>query len=394
MKYQRIFVIVIDSLGVGQCPNAYLFDDVGCNTLKSIVSHQKLNLPTLSKLGLFNLHHCSDELKRKEVYGYYQKQLEKSVGKDTLSGHLEMMGVEVKKPYLTFSEHGFPLELIQLLEKKCNHPILGNKAASGTEIIKELGEEAIKKNAMIVYTSADSVLQIAASEQHFGLEELYRCCKIAREICMEEKWRVARVIARPFIGEDANSFKRTSNRHDYALKPPMPTALNILKDHHYDVIGIGKINDIFDGEGITKSIKSKSSHEGMLQTIDICKEDFKGLCFVNLVDFDSNYGHRRDVYGYGKELEDFDQLLQQLLLELREDDLLILTSDHGNDPCFKGSDHTREQTFAIYYSKKHQGAGLLPLSHSFSNISASILDNFELELYDEMIGESNLPYLK
>lgn len=394
MKYPRVFVIVVDSLGVGECIRAKDFDDVGCDTLKSIVSSQKLHLPTLAKLGLFNLHHCNDALKVKEVHAYYQKQIEKSVGKDTLSGHWEMMGIEVKKPFLTFTDTGFPKDLCDLLEKRCQHKIIGNKAASGTEIIKELGEQAIKENAMIVYTSADSVLQIAAHEEYFGLDELYKCCEIAREICMEAKWRVARVIARPFIGEDALSFKRTSNRHDYALAPPIKSALNILDEAGYDVISIGKIADIFCNEGINQKIKSKSSHEGMLQTIDIAKKDFKGLCFVNLVDFDSLYGHRRDVIGYGKELEDFDSLLQQLIDVLHDDDLLIVTSDHGNDPLFKGSDHTRELTFALYYAKNHQGAGLLPLSYSFSNISASILDNFALQLNDDMIGESNLAYLK
>ena len=299
-----------------------------------------------------------------------------------------MMGLHITKPFLTFTEHGFPKELIDELEKRTGHKVIGNKSASGTEILEELGEEEIATGHMIVYTSADSVLQIC------GLKELYRCCEIAREITMKDEWKVGRVIARPYVGKKKGEFVRTSNRHDYALKPYGRTVLNALKDAGYDVISVGKIRDIFDGEGITESNKSKSSVHGMEQTIEIAERDFTGLCFVNLVDFDALWGHRRNVKGYAEELERFDVKLGELLKVLREDDLLIITADHGNDPTYKGTDHTREQVMFVAYSPSMKGSGKLEDQDTFAVIGATIADNFGVQMPEGTIGTSLLAELK
>ena len=310
-----------------------------------------------------------------------------------MTGHWEMMGIHTTKPFQTFTDTGFPPELIKELEERTGRTVIGNKSASGTEILDELAEEEIATGHMIVYTSADSVLQICGNEETFGLEELYRCCEIAREITMKEEWRVGRVIARPYVGKKKGEFVRTSNRHDYALKPTGTTALNILKDHGYDVISVGKIRDIFDGEGITESHKSKSSVHGMEQTIELCKKDFSGLCFVNLVDFDALWGHRRDPIGYGKELERFDEKLGELLPLLGEDDLLMITADHGNDPTYTGTDHTREKVPFLSYSPSMKGQGELPEAETFAVIGGTILDNFGLKKEENMIGASVLEKL-
>lgn len=392
MKYKRIFTIVIDSLGVGGLPDGYLYDDTNVDTLGNIDKYsQSFDIPNLQHLGLANLHPLKNVSFNYQPKGYYTKAIEISKGKDTITGHLELMGVVSEEPFITFTETGFPKELIEELEKRCSHGVIGNKAASGTEIINELGDEHIATNKMIVYTSADSVLQIAAHEEYFGLDELYRCCEIARELTLDKKWRIGRVIARPFIGTSGN-YVRTSNRHDYALDPKEPTTLDMLKRANFDVIGIGKINDIFNGCGITKSLRSVSSIEGMQQTIDITSNDFTGLCFTNLVDFDALWGHRRDINGYRKELESFDKLLGQLMESLRKDDLLILCADHGNDPSYKGSDHTREYIPVIFYNKQMQGSGLLPISESFTVIGKTILENFEID--NNYYGTSYLPYLR
>ena len=316
-----------------------------------------------------------------------------SKGKDTLTGHFEMMGLKTTKPFVTFTDTGFPKELIDELSKRTNRTIIGNKSASGTEILDELGEEEIATGHMIVYTSADSVLQICGNEETFGLEELYRCCEIAREITMKDEWKVGRVIARPYIGKKRGEFKRTSNRRDYALKPFAKTALNVLKDNGFDVISVGKINDIFAAEGITEAIKSKSSVQGMEQTIEQTKKDFQGLCFTNLVDFDALWGHRRDPIGYGKELEAFDEKLGVLIESLRQDDLLIITADHGNDPTYTGTDHTRELVPLLAYSKSHQGFGPFKTQDTFGVIGATITDNFKLEYPAHCIGTSLLDKL-
>ena len=272
--------------------------------------------------------------------------------------------------------------------------VIGNKSTSGTEIIEELGEEEINTGAMIVYTSADSVMQICGNEETFDLVNLYRCCEIARELTMKDEWRVGRVIARPYVGKKKGAFKRTSNRHDYALKPTGRTALNALKDAGLDVIGVGKINDIFCGEGITQTYHSDSSVHGMQQTIDICKKDFHGLCFVNLVDFDALWGHRRNPEGYGREIEKFDRGLGTLMNELREDDLLILTADHGNDPTYTGTDHTREYVPFIAYSKKMKETGAIENQDTFAVIGASVAENFGVQMPQDTIGKSILRELQ
>ena len=324
---------------------------------------------------------------------YYGQLREASNGKDTMTGHWEMMGLHITKPFKTFTEHGFPQELIDELSRRTGRVIIGNKAASGTEILDELGEEEIATGHMIVYTSADSVLQICGNEETFGLDELYRCCEVAREITMKDEWKVGRVIARPYVGRKKGEFKRTSNRHDYALKPYGRTALDALKDAGLSVISVGKIFDIFDGQGLTESNKSKSSVHGMEQTIEIAQRDFEGLCFVNLVDFDALWGHRRNVVGYGEELERFDVKLGELLGTLRDDDLLIITADHGNDPTYTGTDHTREKVPFLAYSRSMQTPGALAEADSFAVIGATITDNFGIAMPDGTIGHSILDKL-
>lgn len=389
--YKRIFVIVLDSLGIGAMPDAARFADEGADTFGHILEKTKtLNIPNLRRLGFLNLK-CGGDMKGVESpEGRFMRMREASNGKDTMTGHWEMMGIKTEKPFRTFTEHGFPAELIKELEKQCGKKVIGNKSASGTEIIEELGEEEIRTGSMIVYTSADSVMQICGNEETFDLEELYRCCETARRITMKDEWRVGRVIARPYIGMKKGEFKRTSNRRDYALKPPAPTVLNALKDAGNDVIGVGKIHDIFCGEGITKTYHSESSVHGMEQTIDLCKEEFTGLCFVNLVDFDALWGHRRNVEGYGKEIEKFDEKLGVLLECLLQDDLLILTADHGNDPTYKGTDHTREYVPFLAYSKRMQAGGPLPEAETFAVIGVTVAENFGVDMPEGAIGYSIL----
>lgn len=395
MRFNRVFVIVLDSLGIGPMADSARFDDAGADTLGHIsetVEH--LDIPNLQRLGLANLKPLKQVKPAEHPEGYFMAMNEASNGKDTMTGHWEMMGIRTDKPFITFTEHGFPKELIDELEKRCGRKIIGNKAASGTEILEELGEQEVNEGKLIVYTSADSVLQICGNEETMGLETLYHYCEIARELTMRDEWRVGRVIARPYVGKKRGEFKRTSNRHDYALKPTGPTALNALKDAGYDVISVGKINDIFVGEGITESNHSDSSVHGMQQTIDIAKRDFKGLCFTNLVDFDALWGHRRNPVGYGEEIEKFDKKLGELLPLLREDDLLILTADHGNDPTYKGTDHTREQVPFIAYSPSDTESGKLDTSDTFAVIGATIADNFCVRMPEGTIGTSILDQIK
>ena len=390
-EYKRIFVIVLDSLGIGAMPDSPAFGDEGVDTLGHILERMgTLDIPNLRKLGLLNLHTAGNMVGVEKPMGRYMRLGEASNGKDTMTGHWEMMGIKTEKPFQTFTDTGFPAELIAELEKRCGKKVIGNKSASGTEIIEELGEEEINTGAMIVYTSADSVLQICGNEETFDLDNLYRCCEIAREITMKDEWRVGRVIARPYVGKKKGEFKRTSNRHDYALKPTGPTALNALKDAGVDVIGVGKINDIFCGEGITQTYHSDSSVHGMEQTIEICKKDFRGLCFVNLVDFDALWGHRRNVKGYAEEIEKFDKNLGVLLEELGQDDLLILTADHGNDPTYSGTDHTREYVPFIAYAKRMEEGGPLESEDTFAVIGASIAENFGISMPEGCIGNSVL----
>ena len=394
-KYKRIFTVVIDSLGAGEMPDAASYGDAGTDTLGHIAANvEEFKIPNLQKLGIANLKDLAGVAPVEKPLAYYGKLREASNGKDTMTGHWEMMGLHITTPFKTFTETGFPKELIDELSKRTGRTIIGNKSASGTEILDELAEEEIATGHMIVYTSADSVLQICGNEETFGLDELYRCCEIAREITMKDEWKVGRVIARPYAGKKKGEFKRTSNRHDYALKPYGRTALNALKDAGLDVISVGKIFDIFDGEGITESNKSKSSVHGMEQTIEIAKRDFEGFCFVNLVDFDALWGHRRDVKGYAQELEKFDVKLGELLGKLKEDDLLIITADHGNDPTHTGTDHTRERVPFLAYSPSMKEAGELEETDTFAIIGATIADNFGVKMPEGTIGHSILDKLK
>lgn len=394
-RFKRVFTIVIDSLGIGAMPDSEKFGDVGVDTLGHIAERMDgLLIPNLQKLGIANLKSLKNVTPVDAPLGYYCVMQEASNGKDTMTGHWEMMGIHTTKPFVTFTETGFPKELIDELERQFGKEIIGNKSASGTEILEELAEEEINHDKVIVYTSADSVLQICGNEDKMGLETLYRYCEIARELTMKDEWRVGRVIARPYVGMKKGEFKRTSNRHDYALKPSGKTALNALKDAGYEVISVGKINDIFVGEGITESHKSKSSVHGMEQTIEIAEKDFTGLCFVNLVDFDALWGHRRNVAGYAKEIEMFDEKLGELLPLLTEDDLLILTADHGNDPTYTGTDHTREKVPFLVYSPGFTGCGLLDETDTFAVVGATITENFCVEMPAETIGYSILDKLK
>ena len=393
MKFKRVFVIVMDSLGVGAMDDAGLYNDLNADTFGHIAKHVNgLNCETLKKLGMGNLHKIKGIDPVQSPLGYYTKLMEKSVGKDTMTGHWEMMGLDIQVPFKTFTDTGFPMALLDELQEKTGYKWIANKSASGTEILDELGEQHMKTNEMIVYTSADSVLQIACHEETFGLDELYRCCEIAREITMKDEYKVGRVIARPFIGNKAGEFKRTSNRHDYALKPFGKTVLDSLKENNFATISVGKINDIFDSEGVSESHKSVSNEDGMNITNKLLEKDFTGLCFVNLVDFDALWGHRRNPEGYAQEIEHFDKQLTTTIEKLREDDLLILTADHGNDPCAPGSDHTREMVPLVLYSKSLNGAGLLNVTDSFATIGATIAENFNVEM--PLIGNSVLANLK
>lgn len=394
-KYKRIFVIVMDSLGIGAADDAAAYGDAGTDTLGHIAERrEKFVIPNLQKIGMANLHPLKQVAPVEHPLGYYMEMKERSAGKDTMTGHWELMGLYTQKPFQTFTEHGFPQGLIDELEKRTGHKVIGNKSASGTAIIDELGEEEIATGHMIVYTSADSVLQICGQEETFDLKELYRCCEIARELTLRDEWKVGRVIARPYIGKKKGEFKRTANRHDYALKPFGKTALDALKAGGYDVISVGKIFDIFDGEGLTESNKSQSSVHGMEQTIDIAKRDFTGLCFTNLVDFDALWGHRRNPEGYAQEIEKFDVKFGELLQLLKDDDLVIITADHGNDPTYIGTDHTREKVPFLAYSPSMQGSGRLETSDTFAAVGATIADNFEVAMPEGTLGTSVLEQLK
>ncbi len=393
-KYKRVFTIVIDSMGIGNGKDAAAFGDEGADTFGHIEEAAgPLNIPNLEKLGLLALHPAEKQPSDVTPEGYRIRLNEAGCSKDTMGGHWEMTGLKTVTPFKTFTDTGFPKELMDALEQATGHKAIGNKSASGTEILDELGEEQIRDNSMIVYTSADSVLQIAANEDSFGLDELYRCCEIARELTMKDEWKVGRVIARPYVGTKAGRFRRTPNRHDYALQPFGKTALDALKEAGYEVISVGKIYDIFDGCGLTESNKSQSSVHGMEQTNEIAERDFTGLCFTNLVDFDALWGHRRDPEGYGKEIEKFDIGLGELLGKLNDDDLLMITADHGNDPTYSGTDHTREQVPLLMYSPSMKQSADLGEADSFADIGATIADNFGVAMPEGTIGESLLDRL-
>lgn len=381
-QFKRIFLIVLDSAGIGHAEDAELYNDSPkSNTFLNTDKNIPLHLPNMERLGLGHYDKYQFISEDKQIKGAYAARLhEKSKGKDTMTGHWELMGINTTKSFKTFTDTGFPKELINELEKQTGRGIIGNCAASGTEIIKELGEEHLKTGKLIVYTSSDSVLQIAANEAIVPIDELYRYCEIAREICMKDEWKVGRIIARPFIGDNAENFKRTPRRHDYALSPSQKTYMDLLKNNNYDVIAIGKINDIFNGCGVTKFQKTVSNDDGMDKTIEIAKnDDFTGLCFVNLVDFDMEYGHRRDIKGYHDALEQFDKRLGEMLPHLKDDDLIILTADHGNDPTQPGTDHTRETIPALFYSPKLKSGKYLGSFHTFAVLGSTIAANFGLE---------------
>lgn len=393
-RYKRIFMVVIDSFGIGAMPDAAEYGDAGSDTLGHIdACMPEFKIPNLAKLGLGRLHPLVHVSEPKEVLGYQARLCEASVGKDTMTGHWELMGLHITTPFQTFTETGFPKELLEELSRRTGRRIIGNKSASGTEILDELAKEEIATGAMIVYTSADSVLQICGNEETFGLEELYRCCEIARELTMRDEWKVGRVIARPYVGKRRGEFKRTANRHDYALKPYGKTVLDALKENVFDVISIGKIKDIFDGEGITEAYKSVSSVHGMEQTIAMQEKEFTGFCFTNLVDFDALWGHRRNPEGYGQELEKFDEKLGIFLSQMREDDLLMVTADHGNDPTFKGTDHTREMVPLLLYSPSMKNGGKLRDQETFAAAGATVAENFGVGMPEGTIGEPLLSNL-
>ena len=385
--YKRIFLIVLDSVGIGEAKDASKFGDTGSNTLGHIIEKTNVNLKNLNHLGLNNL--LKNENKKAKAYHTVANEI--SNGKDTLTGHLEMMGIKTEIPFKTFTETGFPDELIKQLEKQCNRKVIGNCNASGTEIIERLGKEQMETGSIIVYTSADSVLQIAAHEEIIPLEELYKICEIARNITLKDEYKVGRVIARPFIGIPGN-FIRTSNRHDYALDPSGKTVLDSLKENGYDVISIGKIADIFNNNGITKRIKTKDNMDGVDKLLEVMRNDFNGLCFVNLNDFDSQYGHRRNVIGYKDALSDFDNRLPEIINCLNDFDLLIITADHGNDPTFKGTDHTREKVPVFIFNKCFEDPKKMNELNTFADIGFSIADNFDVTLPN--IGGSFLRALK
>ncbi len=397
MKFKRIFLIVMDSVGVGASEDANQYfndgiDDSKSNTLANIALSMDLKMPNLEALGIGNIIPIKGTKNVQLKQSYVTKIREKSLGKDTMTGHWELMGLYVTTPFQTFTDNGFPKELLDELESRTGRKIIGNVAASGTEIIKELGEAHVKTGDLIVYTSADSVLQIAMHEDVIPIEEQYRISEIARDITMRPEWKVGRVITRPFLGSNKDDFKRTSNRKDYALKPGEKTTLNFLNDAGFDVVALGKINDIFDGYGINKYSKTVSNDDGMKQLTEWSKKDFTGLCFLNLVDFDALYGHRRDPIGYGKAIMDFDSQLPEFLSNLNSDDLVIITADHGNDPTYAGTDHTREFVPMIAYSKAFKLAGELKILETFADIGSTISDNFRVE--KTVHGNSFLDKLK
>ncbi|MDF2037262.1 phosphopentomutase [Cytobacillus oceanisediminis] len=389
--YKRVFLIVMDSVGIGEAPDADKFGDKGADTIGHIAEKMNgLKMPNMGKLGLSNIREIKGIEKAEKPMAFYTKMQEASNGKDTMTGHWEIMGLNIHTPFRVFPD-GFPQELISELEARTGRKVIGNKPASGTEILVELGEEHMKTGALIVYTSADSVLQIAAHEDIIPIEEQYKICKIARELTLDEKYMVGRVIARPFVGGPGN-FQRTSNRHDYALKPFDRTVMSEMADGGLDVVAIGKISDIYDGEGVTEAIRTTSNMDGMDKLIETFDKEFTGLSFLNLVDFDALFGHRRDPEGYGKALEEFDERLPEVFAKIQDGDLLMITADHGNDPVHHGTDHTREYVPLLVYSKDMEEGKELPISETFADIGATIADNFNVKM--PAFGKSFLNQLK
>ena len=387
--FKRVHLIVMDSVGIGEAPDAAQFNDVGSDTLGHIAETAGLTIPHLEQLGLGTIRPLAGVEAIADHQGYATKLEEVSVGKDTMTGHWEIMGLNIQKPFRVFPE-GFPPELLQQIEAFSGRKVVCNLPYSGTEVLDDYGPGQMETGDLIIYTSADPVLQIAAHEEVIPLEELYRICEYVREITKDEPYMIGRIIARPYLGEPGN-FKRTSNRHDYALDPFAKTVLDSLKDNGKDVIAVGKINDIFNGQGITETVRTKSNMDGVDQLLNVMDKDFTGLSFTNLVDFDALYGHRRDTKGYAQAIEDFDQRIPEILAALKEDDLLIITADHGNDPTFPGTDHTREYVPLLVFSKNMKASGALPQGY-FADISATIAENFNVPQTEN--GKSFLTLLK
>lgn len=388
MKYKRIFLMVLDSLGVGEAVDANNFNDTGANTLGHINEARPLFIPNLKKLGFLDTLSLSGN---KETDAYYTIARPINTGKDTLSGHYELMGIKSNIPFKTFAPHGFPRELVDEIEKVTERRIIGNKVSDVNDILTELGERELESGSLILFTSNDSNLQIAAHEDVVPLQKLYSYCEKIRKITMREEWRVGRVVARPFTGKPGH-FKLTNERKDYAIKPPRKTVLDFLNEHDYSVISIGKINDIFDGDGITKVIKATSNLEAINKMTDIMEKDFTGLCFVNLSDFDNLGGHPRNINKYAELIEELDVEVPIILNKLNNDDLLIITADHGNDPSFKGNNHTRENLPVIIFGRSFRTPGCLEPLDSLADIGALIADNFDVE--EPEIGVSFLDELK
>ena len=389
MSFKRVHVIVLDSVGIGQAPDAKLFNDEGADTLGNIAKYTNLNIPYLERLGIGAIRDLQGIDKNKHQIGYVTRLEEVSVGKDTMTGHWEFMGLKTEKPFKVYPE-GFPEELIKKIEDFSGRKVVCNKPYSGTKVLDDYGKHQMETGDLIIYTSADPVLQIAAHEEIIPLEELYKICKYVRSITDKEPYLVGRIIARSYLGTEEN-FVRTSNRHDYALNPHGKTALDMLKGAGKDVIAIGKINDIFNGQGITEFVYTKSNMDGVDKLVDVLKQDFEGLSFTNLVDFDASYGHRRDVEGYAKALAEFDARIPEIIENMHDDDLLIITADHGNDPTYKGTDHTREYVPLLAYSKQFKQKGVLPIG-KFADISATIIDNFKVKSMEN--GKSFLGLLE
>lgn len=389
--FKKVHVIVMDSVGIGEAPDADKFGDAGSNTLGHIAEKMNgLNMPNMEKLGLSNIRELKGINKTEKPAAFYGMMQEASVGKDTMTGHWEIMGLNIDTPFKVYPD-GFPAELISKLEEATGRKVLCNLPYSGTAVIDDYGPEHMETGAIIVYTSADPVMQIAAHEEVIPVEELYKICEIARELTLDAEFLVGRVIARPFVGAPGN-FTRTSNRHDYALTPFGRTTMAEMKDSNLDVIAIGKISDIFNGDGVTEAIRTKDNTDGMDKIAEVVRRDFHGISFLNLVDFDANFGHRRDPIGYGQALEEFDRRLPEVLDALSADDLLIITADHGNDPTFPGTDHTREYVPLIVYSPRFTTGSELQLRETFADIAATIADNFNIAA--PQFGKSFLSELK
>lgn len=389
MVFNRIHLVILDSVGIGEAPDAKDFNDVGAHTLGHIAEVAGLNVPEMEQMGLANIEPLKGLEAQENPTAYWTKLEEQSAGKDTMTGHWELMGLQIKTPFRVFPD-GFPAELIEKIETFSGRSVVANKPASGTEIIDEFGEHQMKTGDLIIYTSADSVLQIAAHEEIVPLDELYKICEYAREITLEDPYMIGRIIARPYLGEPGN-FQRTSNRHDYALSPFDETALDHLKNAGKEVISVGKIADIFNEQGITQGVRTKSNMDGVDKLLEVMDQDFTGLSFTNLVDFDAVYGHRRNPEGYGQALTDFDERIPEIKAKLKENDLLIITADHGNDPTYPGTDHTREFVPLLIYGKGLTEPKELNATY-FADIAATICENFDTTMPE--YGTSFLAQLK